>query len=1197
MNLIISGMALSCQTWPSLKHFEDNLTGVTLQHPASTSPLAEVILQALIEADVSPAARISLILNSSTVDCEHHLAHLTTQFCGIDQVEPVSGAMGAILRQADGLLGKDPQRHAIICSHSPNGTTALLLSHPDQPGAAYARIHGSGEPGVDPASADYVLLPGSPLPDDSGIVNDLKDLFSNRTNNHPVALGYGDAAEPYFPEILSLVQAALAVRWGLIPASSDQPDPLVENILETDFLFFNREFRPWLSHGREFKRIALQVFRAPAEKPEMFILEEVSAPAALALRLRESSDPVLFPLSGSDRTELLENLNLLERKIQGPDPLQILARNAYATYSQRRKAFTCTLLARNREEILKEIGHARTGINRAFDTGKAWNSPAGSCFTAQPLGKAGIALVYPGAFNSYPGMGRELFFSFPGLTDAAREWIPDPSHSLAEEFLYLRSSRATATSNDSIMADFYQHPKQLIESGISLSLLYTQILTQLFAVPVDAALGYSLGEISMLWANRVWQNAGESSESWMDSDLFEDQLFGEMKAVRKYWKDRVFGEDFWASYILKADRTRAEEQCDQEQMVFLSIVNTPDEVVIAGERNACLRVIQSLKCRAIPMPFNAVIHNPTMQQTRSAFRRLYTHPTHPVTGIRFYSAARYEQLTLTEESLADAMAAMTTNPVDFPRVVHQAYCSGVRIFIEVGPQKTCSRWIEHILGDQPHAAIPINKKYQSDLTGVLKVLSLLISHGVAIHLEPLYLDQVCMIPEKPARPESSQPAAIPTLQTAAPHPGTALQEQDKSYLEHLDRVSTAMARSHQVYLKTQRILTRNLTHLMEIQASNLSRVPKPDPANGELYSRRQIEAFARGNSRECFGSSFSEFGGRRIPRLPNGDLLFIDRILTIRAQKERVEERSELISEFDLPEHAWYRNGAAAPLSHVSIMEVALQPCGFLSAYMGTIKGRGSQDLYFRNLDGEGTLLAWPETHGSSITNRVTLLSSSTLESMIIQKYSFLLSWEGEPFYRGTTSFGYFPHQMLESQAGLDGRHTNRTWFETNPEKGNWVAMPSQPDTEPSQARLPAIDRLWFSSQGGKYSNGVVYFTQELSPADWFYTAHFYQDPVMPGSLGVETISRGLMAAAPNLGVPSDLLWRIKPDTSMAWKYRGQITPDVPRIRIEIHLKSITRTPSGWELCADGHLWKDNLRIYQVENLSLQSCRRNEEKT
>ena len=163
------------------------------------------------------------------------------------------------------------------------------------------------------------------------------------------------------------------------------------------------------------------------------------------------------------------------------------------------------------------------------------------------------------------------------------------------------------------------------------------------------------------------------------------------------------------------------------------------------------------------------------------------------------------------------------------------------------------------------------------------------------------------------------------------------------------------------------------------------------------------------------------------------NLQFIDRVIQIEGQPEQIVEGSTLISEFDLPDQAWYKNGSLSALPHVSIMEMALQPCGFLSAYMGSIKGRESQDLYFRNLDGEGTLLSWPTAPTKTITNHVRLLSSSALEDVIIQNYAFELSWGGQTFYQGTSSFGYFPLPMLENQSGLDAGQTNKTWQEENP--------------------------------------------------------------------------------------------------------------------------------------------------------------------
>ncbi len=853
-----------------------------------------------------------------------------------------------------------------------------------------------------------------------------------------------------------------------------------------------------------------------------------------------------------------------------------------------------SLLASDRDQFKKELAHAKSGISSAFQTGKDWTSPNGSYFTANPLSSAKVAFVYPGAFNSYPGMAKELFFSFPGLHDSADQIIPNLSHSLAEEFVYLRSSRSVPEdTEDRIMADFYQHPNQLIESGISLSVLHTLILDQVFNVRPDASLGYSLGEISMLWANRIWQNAKDRSDTWNESTLFRDELIGEMKTVRKYWHDKDLDLDFWRSYILKADRELARAACDREPMAFLSIENAPTEVVIVGEAEACQRVIQDLECRALPMPFNAVIHNPTMQACLPSFVKLYSNDINPRTDISFYSAAEYQKLDLNKDDLAQAMAKMTCNPFDFPRLVNQVYDDGARIFIEVGPQKTCSRWIEKILHDKPHAVIPINKKYQPDLHGVLKVISLLLSHRIDLDLSSIYPEhEQPMVTDNEIQTNIRAAEEKPINQTVIPDhhiPGSLPEPLVSTYFKNLELVSADIARSHQDYLKNQQLMSRNLARLMKIQAGN---PPSEAFLNNDikaLYTRRQIPAFTRGDHRLCFGDTFSGFGNRRIPRLPNGDLQFIDRVIHIGGQPEQILEGSTLVSEYDLPEQAWYKNGSGSTLPHVSVMEMALQPCGFLSAYMGTIKGRESQDLYFRNLDGEGTLIAWPSSPGKTITNQVSLLSSSSLEDVIIQKYAFELSWGGQPFYQGTSSFGYFPLAMLENQAGLDSGQTMRIWQIENPASGDWHKIQSTKinDSTLQEASLPGIDQIWISSTGGKHSAGYIYSRQLIQDDAWFYKAHFYQDPVMPGSLGVETMVQALIASVPAWEVPAHLKWKINSGGKIIWKYRGQITPDIRDFEIELPIKSINQTSVGWEISADGLLWKDSKPIYQVNNISL----------
>ncbi len=1194
MDLIVSGMALSYQWWPSIVHFEESLAAKRNSSPAMVEQTGEVIYQAVSETRPMPGSKLSIIYNPDQIELGHYLSLLKKRFISVDHVKPASISMFSKIRQAADLIRSDINRHVVICEMSSSGSAAVVISSTSDQDQAYARLKFADFPGLEPSLADYVVLTEAAASHQEKSASLLQDLFKDRINNYPVALGCSSTANALSSEIITLIQTVLAIENRLIPVSSSDLD-LLEAELSGSPLYPIKDIRPWLSRGPEHTRSALIIFQEyGTADPAYIVLEEADHPELPpSVRLVSDSDPLLFPISGNNKAEILDKLASLEKLSAGPESLKFISNIAYTKYYASDDDFVLSMLAGDRDQLNKELTHAKTGFSKAFQTGENWASPNGSYFTTKPLGSEGVAFVYPGAFNSYPVMGRDLFFSFPELQDAASQFMPNLSHSLAEEFLYLRSSRPDPESDpDRIMADFYQHPNQLIESGISLSVLHTLILDQLFDIRPNAALGYSLGEISMLWANKIWQNSKDSSEIWSRSQLFKDELFGEMKAVRGFWRDKNLADDFWRSYILKADRELAKSACAQEEMAFLSIVNTEDEVVIVGEAEACKRVIERLDCRSLPMPFNAVIHNPTMQSTYQSFVDLYNIPTVPRADINFYSTSEYQKLALTETELAENMAKMTCNPVDFPRLVNQVYNDGARIFIEVGPQKTCSRWIDKILQEKPHAAISINKRYQPDLHGVLKVIALLLSHRVDLDLSALYpaledTENNNIPPLNPLVGESEKlnPELDHKILDSMPEPLI------RSYFENMDQISMDLAQSHQDFLKNQQTLTRNMARLMHIQAGS-----PPDEAfinmdDKALYSKKQIQAFTRGDHRICFGTTFSGFGDRRIPRLPNGDLQFIDRVIQIGGQPEQILEGSTLISEFDIPDQAWYKNGSLSALPHVSIMEMALQPCGFLSAYMGTIKGRESQDLYFRNLDGEGTLFSWPTSPTKTITNHVRLLSSSALEDVIIQNYAFELSWGGQPFYQGTSSFGYFPLPMLENQAGLDVGQTNRTWQEENPDSGSWLRSQASKTNNKtlSEAGLPDIDEIWISPTGGKFSSGYIFSRLALHDDAWFYKAHFYQDPVMPGSLGVETMAQALIKSASVWDLPENLKWRSKAGGKINWKYRGQITPDIREFEIELHIKNISQTSQGAEISADGILWKDSKPIYKVENITLES--------
>jgi len=53
------------------------------------------------------------------------------------------------------------------------------------------------------------------------------------------------------------------------------------------------------------------------------------------------------------------------------------------------------------------------------------------------------------------------------------------------------------------------------------------------------------------------------------------------------------------------------------------------------------------------------------------------------------------------------------------------------------------------------------------------------------------------------------------------------------------------------------------------------------------------------------------------------------------------------------------------------------------------------------------------------------------------------------------------------------------------------------------------------------------------------------------------------------------------------WKYRGQIVPENKDMALEMHITKIEAAPGCITLYAEASLWKENLRIYEVNSLAL----------
>jgi 3-hydroxymyristoyl/3-hydroxydecanoyl-(acyl carrier protein) dehydratase len=319
--------------------------------------------------------------------------------------------------------------------------------------------------------------------------------------------------------------------------------------------------------------------------------------------------------------------------------------------------------------------------------------------------------------------------------------------------------------------------------------------------------------------------------------------------------------------------------------------------------------------------------------------------------------------------------------------------------------------------------------------------------------------------------------------------------------------------------------------------------------------------------------------------LPGPPYQFLDRITCLDAEPWKMVAGGTVEAQYDVPPDAWYFAADRQPeMPFAVLLEVGLQVCGWMAAYVGSAL-TSPEDLCFRNLGGSAEQLAPVGSDAGTLTTRVRLTGVSVSAGMIIQNYNFEIANRGRIVYRGTTTFGFFSRQALAQQVGLRDAKV----YEAGPEEralAQSFDYPRQPPFPDDRWRM--IDWVEaFIPDGGPAGLGFLHGTKEVDPEAWFFKAHFFQDPVWPGSLGLESLLQLLkVAAAERWGCgPATRFQTLAGGPAHSWTYRGQVVPTNRQVSVRAVVRA--RDDEAHWLTADGWLLVDGLVIYQMKNFTV----------
>lgn len=365
----------------------------------------------------------------------------------------------------------------------------------------------------------------------------------------------------------------------------------------------------------------------------------------------------------------------------------------------------------------------------------------------------------------------------------------------------------------------------------------------------------------------------------------------------------------------------------------------------------------------------------------------------------------------------------------------------------------------------------------------------------------------------------------------------------------------------------------------------------PTAAPARVYDKASLEAYAYGKPSDAFGAPYAVFDGpdRKIARLPGTPFQFMDRVPEVRGTPFVCEAGPDCVAEVDRETWAWTLDANRQDdMAFAVLLEIGLQACGWLAAYAGSAL-TADVDLKFRNLGGAATLHRPITTEDGVLVMRSSMTSVSRSGGMVIQHFTFGVYGEsGDTIYEGTTYFGFFTVGALAEQKGLREVSPHQL---SEAERARSRPPIRVPDTAPMPTpKWRMIDRvdLWVED-AGQHGQGFVEGSIDVDPSLWFFQAHFHEDPVWPGSLGLEAFLQLLKVyAIDRFGLGPTARFSTMPvGHEHAWEYRGQVLPTASTVTVQVHIVSVD--PQRKIVEAEGLLVVDGRPIYAMQRFALEA--------
>ena len=478
----------------------------------------------------------------------------------------------------------------------------------------------------------------------------------------------------------------------------------------------------------------------PQHQPRILQLNLVKPDLATSLILVQGSgvlpakplvhdQQLFFVISANSINEIIDETQLLVKDISSLSTKRaskgILQK--YFAFYQKNHQLALVLQATSLTQLQLEIQQFLTTAESKKEQAKwHWHTPSGSCFHfGYDHQQSGLTFVYPGVGTTYKNMLSSLHLYFPSLYQELEKKL-DLNALLQASCFYSDTPDKPSLS-------------QLAIGGVGTSYLLSHLLLNEFKLKPELALGYSMGEAAMWASLGVWQRPESLIEKTASSDIFNIEISGELKSVKRLWQLKDDESIKWNSFVVRCPAEKIEALLAEYPKAYLAITQG-DTCVLAGDEHQCQQLLKHLGKRGIASNMVTAMHTPAASGVYDALKQFYqlllklNQPE-----ISFICAGRKQVIKRpNSQVIAQSIAHTFTEQLNFSSVIETAINNGSRIFVEVGADRQTASIIDKLTkqNDDIHS-LAINSKAQPTITSLLKCIAQLISLRVPLSLEPL----------------------------------------------------------------------------------------------------------------------------------------------------------------------------------------------------------------------------------------------------------------------------------------------------------------------------------------------------------------------------------------------------------------------------------------------------------------------------